>query len=173
MTVGKLEDAEKIVRMTEWNDIETWEYSPDEELTPESNLGAARRFLAAQSFLLSWQEGRVPVGWRRPRRIEDFDGKYPASVIDMAEEIIGDRIAERTYQQTVRLNAVINAREKSATEAEKPPPEKLDKKQIEGIKSDFSKFNREFFEVKSALSKATAAIGDISFRIQALSEELK
>lgn len=174
MTVGKLDDAEKIVRMTEWNDIEAWEYTTDEEHTAESNLAAAKRFLAAQSFLLSWQEGRVPTGWRRPRRITDFDGKFPQSVIETAEDLIGDRIAERTYEQTVRLNAVINARKKNASQDRSDAEKKeLNKKQIEALKADFSEFNHDFFEVKSALSKATTAIGDITFRVQALSEELQ
>lgn len=172
--MGKLDDVEKIVRMTEWNDIESWEYSENEETSQENNLAAAKRFLAAQAFLLSWQEGKVPTGWRRPRRLTDFDGKFPQSVVDTAEDVIAERITQRTYQKTARLNAALSAREKSLSEDAKDDKDlETRKKLVEALKTQFSAFNHEFFEVKSLLTAATSAVADITLRTQALSEVIE
>lgn len=174
MTVGKLSDAEKIVQMTEWNDVETWDYSEDEESSDDYNLAAAKRFLAAQTFLFCWQEGKVPTSWRRPRRIADFDGKLPRSVIEQAEDMIAENIAERNFKKTARLNAALSARATSSSvPGDVDEDAKMSMQQLEELKTDMSHFNHEFFEVKSALSKATTAVAEISFRIQAISEVLK
>lgn len=173
MTRHNLEDAEKIARMTEWNEHEPWEYSDNDEHSEENNLAAAKRFLAAQSFLLSWQEGKVPTGWRRARRINDFDSEYPPSVVEAAEDIIADRIAERNLEKTVRLNAALKNRGLAKTNGEAKDDDAMSKAQIEKLKSDFSAFSHEFYQAKSALAKATSAIADVSFRIQALSEILQ
>lgn len=174
MTVGKLSDAEMIALMTEWNVIETWEYTDNEEASAENNLAAAKRFLAAQSFLLAWQEGKVPTRWRRPRKLTDFDGKYPKSVVDEAEDIIAERIAIRNMEKTAKLNAVLSERAKSESTGDTLANEKKQKKMLlDALKTDFATFNEEFFEAKNCLTKATAAVADISFRIQALSEVLK
>lgn len=172
MTVGKLNDAEMIVQMTEWNDMDTWEYTENE--SPDDNhLEKAKRFLAAQSFLLSWQEGKVPTGWRRPRRLTDFDGKFPQSTVDEAEDIIADRIAERNLRKTERLNAVMSAREKrKSMKKDDSAVAPLNKEQLEHVKADFSTFSHQFFEAKSALTKATSSIAEITFRIQAISNAL-
>ncbi|CAN8066746.1 unnamed protein product [Agarophyton chilense] len=174
MTLGKLEDAEMIARMTEWNDIEAWDYSEDEESSAENNLAAAKRFLAAQSFLLSWQEGKVPTRWRRPRKLTDFDGKYPKSVVDEAEDIIAERIAVRNLEKTARLNAVLSARKSDSLGDGGKTRDAVQKKtELDALKTDFAAFNTDFFEAKNCLTKATSSIADISFRIQALSEFLK
>lgn len=168
------DDAEMIARMTKWNEHEVWEYSEQDEHSAENNLAAAKRFLAAQSFLLSWQQGKVPTGWRRGRRLTDFDGEYPQAVVDQAEDIIAERIAVRNFEKTARLNAAMSSKGKSPDAAEKPEDDVgRNKQDIEALKSDFSAFSRDFFEAKSSLSKATAAVADISFRLQALSEHLE
>lgn len=176
MASGALDDAEKIVRMTEWNEHEPWEYSGTDEHSEDNNLAAAKRFMAAQSFMLSWQEGKVPTGWRRARRLADFDGEYPKTVVDAAEDIINDGIEARNMEKTARLNAVVSLKgEASSDNSRKGPPDDvaLNKQDIEGLKADFSSFNHDFFEAKSALNRATTEIADISFRIQALSEILE
>lgn len=179
MTSNELNDAEKIVRMTEWNEQEAWECSDSEEHIESNHLAAAKRFLAAQAFLLSWQEGKVPTGWRRARRLTDFDGEYPQAVVDAAEDIIAERIAIRNFEKTAKLNAVILSKEKSGNKTEKGEEtgkvgkvdkEEAKRKEVEKLKSDLTTFSHDFFQAKSALSKATSAIADISFRIQALSE---
>lgn len=169
----RMDDAEKIARMTEWNEHEPWEYSDSDEHSATNNLAAAKRFLAAQSFLLSWQEGKVATGCRRARRLTDFDGEYPQSVVDRAEDIIAERIAVRNMEKTARLNAALSLTEKSASTTNKKEGANevaLNKQEIEALKSDFSTFSHDFFEAKSSLNKATAAVADISFRLQALSE---
>lgn len=168
-----LEDAEKIARMTEWNEHEPWEYSDNDKHSEENNLAAAKRFLAAQSFLLSWQEGKVPTGWRRARKINDFDGGYPLSVVEAAEDIIAERIAVRNFEKTARLNAVLKSKNLSKTNTEAVDDDSMSKAQIEKLKADFSVFSHEFFQAKSALGRATSTIADLSFRIQALSEILQ
>lgn len=174
MTGEKLDDREMIARMTEWNDMETWEYSENEISSAENNLAAAKRFLAAQSFLFSWQEGKVPTRWRRPRKLTDFDGKFPQSVVDGAEDIISERIERRNMQKTARLNAALSARGKIQSKPAKSKRDEVElrKKRLEALKEDLGTFNRDFFEAKSCLAKATTAVADVSFRIQALSEKL-
>ncbi|KAI0563935.1 hypothetical protein FGB62_32g129 [Gracilaria domingensis] len=163
-----------IARMTEWNDIETWEYTEGEESSAENNLAAAKRFLAAQSFLLSWQEGKVPTRWRRPRKLTDFDGKYPRSVVDDAEDIIAERIVVKNMEKTIRLNAVLSARKSDSIEIDGNRDDAGQKKtELDALKADFAAFNTDFFEAKNCLTKATSSIAEISFRIQALSEVLK
>lgn len=95
--------------MTEWNEWEAWEYAESEGGANSDTLAAAKRFLSAQSYLLAWVEGKVPTGWRRPRRLADFDGKYPKQVLEKAEGIIAERIAKRNSEQTARINAVLSA----------------------------------------------------------------
>lgn len=175
MASERLDSAEKIVRMTEWNESEAWEYSEDVEGPTPDNLAMAKRFLAAQSFLLSWQEGKVPTGWKRPRRLTDFDGKYPSSVLEKVEGIFAERIAVNNFRTTAMLKDAISARDRDRAEAEAAKTDKKDgvtKIDVEALKSDFAKFNNDFFEVKSALSKATAATAEVSLQIQALSEAL-
>lgn len=163
---------EKIARMTEWNETEAWEYTEQEAASDGNTLAAAKRFVAAQAFLLSWKEGKVPTGWRRARKLTDFDGEYPQHVVDAAEELISERISERNLQKTAKLNAVVSSKTKSNPAAGKnhSADVTLTKQQIESLKMEFSKFNHDFFEVKSALSKATTALAEISLRIQAVSE---
>lgn len=109
MASERLDTAEKIVRMTEWNEWDAWEYAEGEVGPTGDSLSAAKRFLSAQSFLLAWVEGKVPTGWRRPRRLADFDGKYPKQVLQKAESVIAERIATRNSEQTARINAVVSA----------------------------------------------------------------
>lgn len=122
MASERLDTAEKIVRMTEWDECEAWEYGENESGPHGDSLAAAKRFLSAQSYLLAWVEGKVPTGWRRPRRLADFDGKYPKQVLEKAEVIIAERIAKRNSEQTARINAVVSAarermRESAGTDA--------------------------------------------------------
>lgn len=176
MASEQLDDVEKIVRMTEWNEQEPWECSENEEYSKDNNLAAAKRFMAAQSFLLSWKEGKVPTGWRRARKITDFNGEYPKSVIDSAEDVISERIAAKNMEKTIRLNAAVLSRGESSSEAatKRPPSDvALNKQEIEKLKAEFSTFNLHFFEAKGALSRATTAIADVSFRLQAVSEILE
>lgn len=175
MASKTMDDAERIARMTEWNEHEPWEYSDNDEHNEENTLAAAKRFLAAQSFLLSWQEGKVPTGWRRARRLGDFDGDYPRSVVDAAEEIIADRIALHNYERTERVKSAISTRAKNQEKRESGEKdlEELNRLELEKLKADMSKFSHEFFQAKSALTKTTSAMADITFRIQALSENLK
>lgn len=178
--MSKMDDAEKIARMTEWNEHETWEYSDNDEHSATNNLAAAKRFLAAQSFILSWQEGKVATGCRRARRLADFDGEYPQSVVDRAEDFIAERIAVKNMEKTARLNAAMSMKGKASDPKAKGKEKEeggddvvLSRKELDSLKSDFSAFSNDFFETKSALSKATTAVADISFRLQALSEILK
>lgn len=176
MTQTKLSDAEKLVRMIEWNTNEPWECGAEGDEEPGGDhLARAKRFLAAQSFLLSWQEGKVPTGWRRPRTLGDLSGQYPSSLIDEAEDIIAARIEERNLQRTAKLNNMITARGKAPSLSERQKSKDVEDKKMQVIKlkKEFKTFSDEFFAVKNALSKATTAVADVSFRVQAISEVVK
>lgn len=179
MASERIESAEKIVRMTEWNEAEPWEYA-EGEVASVDTLAAAKRFVSAQVFLLSWQEGKVPTGWRRPRRLGDFDGKYPQGVVDAAEHIIAQRIEERNMQKTAKINAVISAARTERTAAAAEPAGRAVAKQrgklsvgdIEGVKKDLSNLSDELFDAKNALRTAMNAAADVSLRLEALSKAI-
>ena len=113
-STSSLSAVERIAQMTEWDDYTVWEYSDADTSVEDKALAAAQRFLAAQSFLLSWQEGKVPVGWHRPRRLADFDGEFPQETVDAALERINELIAERNEATTRRIAAVTHRRKSLA-----------------------------------------------------------
>lgn len=190
MASERIETAEKIVRMTEWNAAEPWEFA-EGEVASVDTLAAAKRFVSAQHFLLAWQEGKVPTGWRRPRRLTDFDGKYPKSVVDEAEEFIAERIAARNMQKTAKINAVLSAAGKAkdgcganenisaglaADEGLKRgktrEKKKISAKDVDAVKKDFAQFSSDLFEAKNALRTAMNAAADVSLRIDALTKTI-
>lgn len=201
MASERLDTAEKIVRMTEWNEGEPWEYAEGEQW-PADTLASAKRFVSAQAFLLSWQEGKVPTGWRRARRLADFDGKYPQQVLDAASATIAQRIAERNTERTARINAALTAtkgRDSASSAGDgsvasdmagqtQGDGEKIDKKgdgagvqrnkflsktEVAAVKKDFTQFSHHLFEAKSALRTASNAAADAILRTRALSAALQ
>lgn len=200
MASERLETAEKIVRMTEWNEAEPWEYS-DAEAQTKDTLAAAKRFVSAQSFLLAWQEGKVPTGWRRPRRLTDFDNKYPQQVLDEASATIAQRIAERNSERTAMINAVLTAardrdsgssnnstsnnpaslddgqgngdKEGSKKKATEKKKKMLSKTEVAAVKKDVTQFSHHLFEARSALRTASNAAADALLRINALTAVLQ
>lgn len=158
-----LDDVEKITRMTEWDAHPAWEL--DENTNVDDSLAAAQRYVAAQGFLLSWQEGRVPVGWQRARRLADFDGAYPQHIVDAALDRINDLIAERNNAATKRIARA--ARHRKTVEALTPKASKTD---VELISQQFGKFSHAVSEMKVAIESASAAVAELTLKTQALDE---
>lgn len=184
MASERLETAEKIVRMTEWNNAEPWEYAESEHKVKDP-LAAAKRYVSAQAFLLSWQEGKVPTGWRRPRKLQDFDGKYPQQVIDQVNEKILQRISERNFEKTAQINAILSAMGKCIPITPSTPLDGgfgplvssddddnkkrlLTKADVNEVKRDFNQFSHQLYEAKSALRVASNTAADVSLRLKAL-----
>lgn len=195
MASERLDTAEKIVRMTEWNESDTWEYTESEGGDESDTLAAAKRFLSAQSFLLAWLEGKVPTGWRRPRRLADFDGKYPSHVLQNVESIIAQRITERNLQQTARINAVLSAARLrnrgnalagasgdatiSATPISTAKPAQLPNtskspnpklSDVLAVKKDFAVFNSQLSDAQSSLRSVANTVAEVTIRLDALTE---
>lgn len=159
----QLDDVELIARSVEWDAQPEWVDDGAEE-----SLAAAKRYMAAQAFLLSWQEGRVPVGWHRSRRLTDFDGSYPNQVVDAAEDLINELITERNDAANARIARAATERRASA----RTTTPALAKKDVAVVSKQLSEFNHAFFDLKAAVAKASDAVGELALRAQALQERV-
>eukprot|EP00172_Hildenbrandia_rubra_P002153 Plantae.Rhodophyta-Hildenbrandia_rubra.ctg28319.p1 GENE.Plantae.Rhodophyta-Hildenbrandia_rubra.ctg28319~~Plantae.Rhodophyta-Hildenbrandia_rubra.ctg28319.p1 ORF type:complete len:190 (+),score=45.10 Plantae.Rhodophyta-Hildenbrandia_rubra.ctg28319:181-750(+) len=183
-----MDDAEKIVEMTQWEDFKRWECSSENEVAPnadEENLLKAQRFISAQSFMLAWQQGKVPVGWIRPRRLDDFNGLYPPKVLDEALDRIEERIAARNEALTAQLAMKIASGSNPMSGA--PASEKrragasgkssggageVEKKEVERLKKMYGEFNLNVYSTKVALSNASTAVAELLVKTVELEKRL-
>lgn len=158
----------KIVNQIEESDFKKWEYSGSKILSPdEQSLAQAQRFMAAQSFLLSWQQGKVPTGWRRPRRLTDFEGESP-HVLAAAKAVAQARMEERNEDATKRINEMrASACAPRSQEDIKP----ISKKELGDLKNAYSKFSSDLYDINTALANASSTIADLVLRTQALVEQ--
>lgn len=162
----ELSDVEKIARSVEWDAQPEWV----ETSGPDEHLAAAKRYMAAQSFLLSWKEGKVPVGWQRARKLTDYDGKYPTDVVDAAQERIADLITERNELANERIQRAADERRASAQRA--ADGSMLARKEVVQVRRQLAAFNQAYFELKNSVDRASDAIAELSLRTQALQERL-
>ncbi|KAA8496218.1 hypothetical protein FVE85_2373 [Porphyridium purpureum] len=105
---GKATEEVLIMRMvaaSELVDHKPWVYEEKEK----DGTMQAMRFIAAQQFLLSWQTGKVPVGWSRPRRIEDFQDMYGEEVVKKAQARVANHKKELAEKEQIRLTKFLNA----------------------------------------------------------------
>lgn len=159
--------VEKIVMMVEEDSVEKWEYSSTKANTPEDDsLAQAQRFMAAQSFLLSWQQGKVPTGWSRPRRFADFSGESPL-VLGAAKAVALQRMEDRNTEATHRIN---EARTTALAPAAEPEVRPISQREIADLKGAYSKFSSDLYDINTALGNASAAIAEVILRTQALAE---
>lgn len=158
--------VEQIARSVEWDAQPEW----STENGADEYLSRAKRYCAAQSFLLSWQEGRVPVGWQRARKLTDYDGKYPTEVVDAAQDRIEQLIIERNNAANARIQQAANERRESAKRG--ADPNVLQRKEVIVVRRQLAKFNTSYFEMKDAVDKASDAVAELSLRAQALQERL-
>lgn len=156
--------VEHIARSVEWELQPEW----SDEQGPDPHLSAAKRYMAAQSFLLSWQEGKVPVSWQRPRRLVDYDGKYPADVVDAAQDRIAELITERNNAANARIQAAAAERKNSS----KKKKNGLQKKEVIQVRRSLVQFNHAYSDLKMAVDKASEAIAELTLRAQALNERI-
>lgn len=160
--------VEQIVMMVDEDSFKTWEYSPSKSDSPEDDtLAQAQRFMAAQSFLLSWQQGKVPTGWNRPRRFTDFADESPL-VLGAAKAVAQQRMEDRNAEATNRIN---NRRSLAmAPAADQTPARLISRKEIAGLKEAYSKFSSDLYDINTALGNASAAIAETILRTEALEE---
>ena len=174
-------DVEKIVEMVQWEDFKRWECASESDSksnTDEENLAKAQRFISAQSFMLAWQQGKVPAGWTRPRRLDDFQGKYPEVVLDEALSRIEERIVERNEALTAHLAkrvasgapGVGGGAFKMGSEKEKG---KVTKEEIEKLKKFYAQLNSNVYSVKQALSNASAAVAEVVVKTMELEKKIE
>eukprot|EP00171_Calliarthron_tuberculosum_P019223 IDg19223t1 len=160
----KLDNVELIARQVEWDAQAEWTMDSG----ADASLAAAKRYMAAQAFLLSWKEGRVPVGWQRARRLADFDGSYPTRVVDAAHDRINELITERNDAANARIaRAAIERRSSAHTQT---PRSTLAKKEVAVVSAQLAEFNHAFFDMKAAITKASDAVAELALRTQALQE---
>jgi hypothetical protein len=163
------EIVKKIANMTEWTPYTLWEYSTTKPATPEEDsLMKAQRFMAAQSFFLSWQRGKVPTGWLRPRTLADLEGQYSSDSIEAALTYVQRGVEERNRSTTDRI------KEKQALPQGQPAlatSKPISKAEIDDLKDAYQKFSSDLFDIKTALSNASGAIAELSLRTQALMEK--
>lgn len=162
----KLDDVELIARQVEWDPQSEWTMDDG----ADASLAAAKRYMAAQAFILSWKEGRVPVGWQRARRLADFDGSYPSRVVDAAHERINELITERNDAANARIARA--ATERRASSQAQTPRATLAKKEVAAVSSQLADFNHAFFDMKTAIAKASDAVAELALRTQALEERI-
>lgn len=190
MASEKLDTAEKVMRMVEWSNVEAWEYYEGEQKVRDP-LARAKRYVSAQAFLLSWQEGKVPTGWRRPRRLADFEGKYPAPVLETVSEKMASIYNQRNQEKTAQLNMLVRQekeRELHVDHHQQKPEEKIhegtrgkedvsttkkvEQSDLQGLKKDLASLSHHIFEAKSALKIASNTAADATLRIKAISNSL-
>lgn len=160
--------VERIVNMAEWDSVEKWECSSTKSTSPEeAALAQAQRFVAAQSFLMSWQLGRVPTGWQRPRRLADFEGEYGSEVITAVVAALERRVKERNESAIHRINKL---RSLSDNPAAPRSPKPISKSEISDLKDAYTKFSSDLYEIKAALANAATTIAELTLRTQALAE---
>lgn len=161
--------VEQIVNMVEEDDVKKWEYQPSKSGSPEEDsLAQAQRFMAAQSFLLSWQTGKVPTGWRRARQFSDFKDESPL-VIGAAKLVAKVRMEERNHDANARIQ---NFRQSSGKRSDASEARGvISQAEITGLKEAYSKFSSDLYDINTALSNVTSTIADITLRTQALSEQ--
>lgn len=162
----ELTPVEQIARSVEWDAQPEW----SAENGADKYLARTKRYVAAQTFLLAWQEGRVPVGWQRARRLADYDGKYPTEVVDAAQDRIAELITERNDKANARIQQAANERRESARRA--ADPNVLQRKEVIVVRRQLAQFNTAYFEMKDAVDKASDAIAELALRAQALQERL-
>lgn len=161
---------EKVVTMTEWETSKGWAYDGSTKNTPEEQqLAQAHRFVAAQSFILSWQNGKVPTGWRRPRKLTDFEGKYSQEILDAALTEIQRRNDEKNLSTTARIKEL--RRLASKPEAAKPPPKPISKAEIKALKGAYATFSSDLHDVRTALANASSTIAEIILRTEAVAKQ--
>jgi hypothetical protein len=158
----------EILQKVEWETFKPWEYSNKATISPEeSGLMQAQRFMAAQAFMFSWQTGRVPTGWRRPRRLADFEEHCTPAEIAAACAAAERDMAVRNRTATDRINdLVLNPRAAPV----KPPPKLISRQEIEGLKKAYTQFSSDLFDIQSALGNAASLIAEISLRTKSLSD---
>lgn len=162
------EVVERIVSMAEWDSFEKWDYSTTKSMSQEEEaLAQAQRFVAAQSFLMSWQLGRVPTGWQRPRRLADFEEEYSTEVLEAALVAAERRIKERNESTTNRINKI---RSLAKNPAAPRSPRPISKSEIEDLKDAYTKFSSDLYDIRAALANASATIAELTVRTQALAE---
>lgn len=162
--------VEQIVTMCEMDDFKQWEYTPSKGGTPEEDsLAQAQRFMSAQSFLMSWQTGKVPTNWRRPRQFADFKDESPL-VIGAAKAVAQARMEERNEDANMRIRQRRNSTEAPA-EAEVKDRGMISQAEIADLKEAYSKFSSDIYDINTALANVTSTIADITLRTQALSEQ--
>jgi hypothetical protein len=160
--------VERIARMTEWTPYKLWECSSTKPATPEEDsLMKAQRFMAAQSFFMSWQRGKVPTGWLRPRILADLEGQYRPDAIEAAVSYVQRGVEERNKLTTDRIKEI---QAHPHGQAELPPQKPISKAEIDDLKDAYQKFSSDLFDIKTALSNASAAVAELSLRTQALAE---
>lgn len=170
--------------MVEWSNVDAWEYYEGEQKVRDP-LARAKRYVSAQAFLLSWQEGKVPTGWRRPRRLADFEGKYPAPVLETVSEKMASIYNQRNQEKTVQLNMLVRQeKEREQHVGQKPeeiheqarkedvPTKKVERSDLQGLKKDLASLSHHIFEAKSALKIASNTAADAALRIKAISNSI-
>lgn len=161
--------VEQIVMMVDEDGFKQWECAtPSKADTPEEDsLAQAQRFMAAQSFLLSWQHGKVPTGWRRPRRFADFADESPL-VLGAAKAVAQQRMEDRNAEATSRINERRSLAMAPAADA--APSRLLTRKEVASLKDAYSKFSSDLYDINTALGNAAAAIAETILRTDALEE---
>lgn len=165
-SLPELSTVEQIAQSVEWDAQPEW----STENGADKYLARTKRYVAAQTFLLSWQEGRVPVGWQRARRLTDYDGKYPTEIVDAAQDRIAELIAERNNAANARIQQAANERRASAQRG--ADPNVLQRKEVIAVRRQLAQFNTAYFEMKDSVDKASDAIAELALRAQALQERL-
>uniref|UniRef100_A0A7S1T6K8 Uncharacterized protein n=1 Tax=Compsopogon caeruleus TaxID=31354 RepID=A0A7S1T6K8_9RHOD len=103
--------VERVMAQAEWSPQQAWGYS-DAEAGEGSGTEQAVRFVAAQNFLVCWQKGKVPVGWRRPRRVADFVEVYGEDVVIEATrriELCRSKKMEEEKKRIAKLGRTVDA----------------------------------------------------------------
>jgi hypothetical protein len=163
--------VQRILEKVEWETFKSWEHTSKATASPEEDaLLQAQRFMAAQAFLFSWQNGRVPTGWRRPRRLADFEGKCSPAELAAARDAADRDMAARNQSATDRINdLVLNPREAPA----RPPPKPISRKEINDLKEAYTKFSSDLYDIQSALGNAASLIAETSLRTQSLADTMR
>jgi hypothetical protein len=159
--------VEKIVNMVEEDTFKPWECSASKASAPEDeSLAQAQRFMAAQAFLLSWQNGKVPTGWSRPRRFADFTDESPL-ILGAAKAVALQRMEDRNAEATHRINEM---RSSALAPAMLPALRPISLSEISDLKEAFSTFSSDLYDINTALANASSTIAEVLLRTQALVE---
>lgn len=162
----ELDDVERIARSVEWDTSPVWELDEGLSVGADPVLAAAKRYLAAQAFLQAQKEGRVPVGWQRPRRLADYDNQYPTHVVDSAVDRINELIMERNDAANARIARAAQDR-KDVGKGSKSGGRGVSKEEVARVNAEMARFNDAFFELKGSVAKASTAVAELALRIKA------